>query len=132
MKVNDIRYEIITGNFAIGNDGLKEPCGYSGNDWESYARMLENRICEGDGRLFFIYIPVPEKKQCMHCEKTVEYSSGVFTCGECSQGSSIPTDEEIEQVACDEMQQDWNDLAYQRVYHIGFSNGAKWFKNRIK
>ena len=36
------------------------------------------------------------------------------------------TDEKIEQVACDEMQQDWNDLAYQRVYHGGFVDGAKW------
>ena len=25
-----------------------------------------------------------EKKQCMYCEKIVDYSSGIFTCGECS------------------------------------------------
>ena len=43
-----------------------------------------------------------------------------------------PTDEEIEQVACDEMQQDWTDLAYLRVYKDGFIDGAKWMRNQIK
>jgi len=40
-------------------------------------------------------------------------------------------EEEIEQVACDEMQQDWNDLAYQNVYHGGFKDGAKWMQERL-
>jgi len=56
MRINDIRYEIITGNFAIGRDGMKEPCGYTGNNWESYARELEQRIVDGNGTLSFVNI----------------------------------------------------------------------------
>ena len=38
---------------------------------------LENEIKELKSKLKY--------KQCMYCEKTVEYSSGVFTCKDCSQ-----------------------------------------------
>lgn len=37
----DIRDEIITGTFAIGNDGRKEP-----PDWKQYALLLEDKIKE--------------------------------------------------------------------------------------
>jgi len=43
----------------------------------------------------------------------------------------IISDEEIEQVACDEMQQDWNDLAYQKVYKDGFVDGAEWMRDKL-
>jgi len=41
------------------------------------------------------------------------------------------TDNEIDQVACDEMQQDWNDLRFQKVYKEGFIDGAKWIRRRL-
>jgi hypothetical protein len=37
----DIRDEIITGSFAIGQDGRKEPI-----DWKNYALKLETKIEE--------------------------------------------------------------------------------------
>ncbi len=45
---------------------------------------------------------------------------------------SLPTDEEINQVACDEMQQDWNDIRFQKVYKDGFIDGATWYRNKVK
>ena len=36
-------------------------------------------------------------------------------------------EEEVEQVACDGMQHDWNDSAYQG----GFKDGAKWMQERL-
>lgn len=35
----DIRDEIITGTFAIGEDGRKEPI-----DWKDYAKKLEQKL----------------------------------------------------------------------------------------
>lgn len=40
-----------------------------------------------------------------------------------------PSDNKIEQVACDEMQQDWNDIRYKKVYHDGFVDGSKWVRD---
>lgn len=42
----------------------------------------------------------------------------------------VITDEEIEQIASDEMQQDWNDLKFENVYRTGFVDGAKMVKRR--
>jgi hypothetical protein len=42
------------------------------------------------------------------------------------------SDKEIEQVADDEKQKDWNDLKYQDVYRDGFIDGAHWMQARIQ
>ena len=41
-------------------------------------------------------------------------------------------DAEIQQVAIDEAQQDWNDLRFKEVFRDGFVNGAKWMKGKLK
>jgi uncharacterized protein len=46
--------------------------------------------------------------------------------------SKLPDNDKIEQVACDEMQQDWNDLRFQSVYKDGFTDGAKWALREAK
>ena len=38
---------------------------------------------------------------------------------------------EIEQVAEDECQQDWNRLEYKEVYRNGFIDGAEWINNKL-
>lgn len=35
-------------------------------------------------------------------------------------------EKQVEQVACDEMQQDWNDLRFQSVFKDGFKQGAEF------
>lgn len=40
------------------------------------------------------------------------------------------TDKEINQVADDEKQKDWNDLKYADIYKDGFIDGAKWMQMR--
>jgi hypothetical protein len=45
---------------------------------------------------------------------------------------SLPDDNAINQVACDEMQQDWNDLKFQKVYKDGYIDGATWLRNNVK
>jgi hypothetical protein len=43
---------------------------------------------------------------------------------------NIVSDAEIEQVAADESQQDWNDLRYAAIYREAFIDGAKWALTR--
>ena len=38
-----------------------------------------------------------------------------------------PTLEDIEHIASEMCQQDWNDLRFQEVYRKAFIEGAKWF-----
>jgi len=40
------------------------------------------------------------------------------------------SDEEIEQVATDECQGDWNDLKYEKIAKEYFIKGAEWHRNR--
>lgn len=40
---------------------------------------------------------------------------------------SKPTIEEIEHIACEMSQQDWNDLRFSDVYYKAFIDGAKYF-----
>jgi hypothetical protein len=44
--------------------------GLTPNEWNSFVDQLDYAL--------------GGKKQCMSCEKTVDYSSGVFTCEDCS------------------------------------------------
>ena len=44
----------------------------------------------------------------------------------------FPEDKEIDQVANDEAQQDWNILRFKTVYIEGFTEGAKWVRSKIK
>jgi hypothetical protein len=49
MKVSEIRDKVITGSFAIGGDGIKEPCSALGmDDWEFYAKRLEVMVSLGE------------------------------------------------------------------------------------
>lgn len=57
MKTNEIRDLIITGNFLIGEDGLREPaCG-----WKDYANKLEETLVKNNGTLK----PLPTEQDCM-------------------------------------------------------------------
>lgn len=38
-----------------------------------------------------------------------------------------PTHEELEHIACEMSQQDWNDLRFADVYYKAFVEGGKWF-----
>lgn len=40
---------------------------------------------------------------------------------------SKPTYEELEHIACEMSQQDWNDLRFADVYYKAFVEGGKWF-----
>ena len=40
------------------------------------------------------------------------------------------TDKEIEQVADDEKQKDWDDLRYAEIYRNAFIDGAKWLRSK--
>ena len=44
---------------------------------------------------------------------------------------SLPDDSDIDQVACDEMQQDWNDLRFREVYRQAFVDGATWMRQNV-
>lgn len=48
------------------------------------------------------------------------------------QSKGSVTDEEIEHVACEESQQDWNDLRYKNVYKSAFIDGAKWMRDKLQ
>ena len=41
------------------------------------------------------------------------------------------TDKEINQVADDEKQKDWNELRYADIYKDGFIDGAKWAREKV-
>jgi hypothetical protein len=41
-------------------------------------------------------------------------------------------DKQIEQVACDEAQQDWDSLHYARIYEAAFIDGAKWMRSEAE
>jgi len=45
---------------------------------------------------------------------------------------SLPSEEEINFIANEESQQDWNNLIYKSVYIEGFKDCAKYIKNRNK
>jgi hypothetical protein len=50
-----------------------------------------------------------------------------------SQSITLPvSDKEIEQVADDEKQQDWDRLEYRDIYRDGFIDGAHWMQERTK
>jgi hypothetical protein len=50
-----------------------------------------------------------------------------------SQSITLPVnDKEIEQVADDEKQQDWDRLEYRDIYRDGFIDGAHWMQERTK
>lgn len=59
----------------------------------------------------------------------IGYKIGMKQMRDNYQQTKLPTDEKIEQVACDEMQQDWNDIKYQAVYKEGYIDGAKWVRD---
>ncbi len=44
----------------------------------------------------------------------------------------LPSEPEIEQVACDEAQQDWDSLRDEAIYEAAFADGAKWMRGRAK
>lgn len=50
--------------------------------WEILIQLVENEtsLKEAHDRI----LNMVKKKSCMSCEKEVEYSSGFFTCDECS------------------------------------------------
>lgn len=49
MKISEIRDKVITGSFAIGKEGMKEPCSALGmDDWEFYAKRLEYMVSIGE------------------------------------------------------------------------------------
>ena len=45
---------------------------------------------------------------------------------------SLPSDDQINFVAGEESQKDWNDLRYKEVYEEGFIDGARWMLRRAK
>jgi hypothetical protein len=46
MTKSEIRDLIITGNYMIGDDGIREPI-----DWEDYANKLEEILTQNEGAL---------------------------------------------------------------------------------
>jgi hypothetical protein len=76
--------------------------------------------CKNCGKLIYGNI-------CIHC-KTKQEESAVAS----NDGVSLPDDEEIEQVASDEMQSDWNALEYAKIYREGFIDGAKWMRDEAR
>ncbi len=47
-----------------------------------------------------------------------------------SEKEQTPNDDKINQVACDECQQDWNRLEYRDIYKDAFIDGAKWMRKQ--
>jgi len=44
----------------------------------------------------------------------------------------LPDDEKIAQVACDEGQQDWNDIRHQKTYIDAFIDGANYMRTEVE
>lgn len=58
------------------------------------------------------------------------WSCTCFTCAPPPglEAEHCPDDAEIKRVACDESQQDWDDLRFARIYESAFIDGAKWMR----
>ena len=99
---------------------------------DSGMRTLDSSIKEL--KSLQIAEPVPEPKP-VNAEEDIDLKSIEAKIDDALESRPPQPDqvkeEEVEQVACDEMQQDWNDLAYQQVYHDGFKDGAKWMQKRL-
>ncbi|MFA5376821.1 MAG: DUF551 domain-containing protein [Dehalococcoidia bacterium] len=46
--------------------------------------------------------------------------------------AGLPDDKEIDQVACDEAQQDWNRPEFSGIYEDGYKAGAKWMRDKAR
>ena len=65
-------------------------------------------------------------------EILTDISKVVKNCNIPPDSVSLPSDNEISQVAADEMQKDWNDLRYKEIYYEAFKDGATWLRDKAK
>ncbi len=73
-----------------------------------------------------------EKKQCMYCEKEVDYSTGIFTCAECSGNESNDHSVDVNETISDEEieEQFLNEFGHQPTSSNKYRlQGAKWMRD---
>ena len=67
--------------------------------------------------------------QQMHCDKKLEEKSAGASKSAVERMVMLPTDCEIERIASEEAQQDWDCLRYAKIYKTAFIDGAKWMRD---